>query len=306
MEVLLFCMIAGICLRTAKRNGGRQLAFWEEEAVVAAANMEMGGFDITVGEGMAEEFYSGWQEEAGGDNSASDDSAETSEDTIGGNDFGENYELDTAGKEEAVYHSGDTMDERESDCQTPGNFSDVSEEADAESISDRWEDSAPNVLQETGQGSVQTMVQSPDTVPEITPTSVIDHADITASTQQVKNYLPSPTPVQKEAEPDNTEVPELLFYNKNGDQERKRTPLQIYHRKETASSCKSMQFQIIAQCPVHILSVRINQKECLWHREEDLLILDGAAEKKQNSIELIALYEAGETIRIVFQNGISS
>ena len=87
-------------------------------------------------------------------------------------------------------------------------------------------------------------------------------------------------------------APQLFFYQKKPEETVQESVLTVsYHQEELETSGGPLKFRISADCPVLILSARINQKECLWHWEGNVLVLENTEEGKC-SAEWISAHEA--------------
>lgn len=264
---------------------------------MAAAGMDMGGFDVSVGEGEGE-IPAGWEADPGESASQENDSEEmlwgtetieNTEQNWNPEDVNWNGNADAAGdfsgisqgiEENSSYSFGDDRWQKEVETLNPP-------ESAKQAGSPNPAEAVSGAASGSETDAAPTPVQTPTSVPALTKAPDIPETLLFTATPEP---LPTVTP-----------APGLSFYRRHSDEGSERTQLSVYYHKETAEACEKPQFLITGKGTIHILSVRINGAECPWHWKENLVVIDTAAGKATNCVELLALYEAGEEIRIKFQ-----
>lgn len=303
-----------------------------------ASGMEMGGFDVSVGEGEGE-IPSGWEESFSGSSSSQEDvSPDFSQAEGNGEAMQNSWNHEEPGWNENWNSSGNSgADDWQKDAEEGNSFSpDVSfaeEMPDAAGSTNMAGDTnaagRTNMVRDTNAaggtktggadhaaGSSST-AERPDTLEpaasaETSNESKNADADPVSVPTQIPSKAPSsaavPAPSKKlditktpTPAPAVMASPVLSFYRSRPNRDSERTQLVILHQKETAEACGSPRFLITGKGVRHILSVRINEIECPWHWQGNFLVLEKPAGKKTNCVELLVLHESGEKIRIEFQ-----
>lgn len=308
---------------------------------IPANGMEMGGFDISVGEGEIEDFPSEWQEDSGwepelqgglsGDSPGEESTQSQWEqenvfeeemwntpenfDDIS-RETQEQQSPPSDGQQEIIQENsqGNTMESLQNESMEEDVYDKGMEESTAESNrqNDLTGNTGPNLenspkdnrktdaaLREEIKELTNIPTEIPTQTPTHTPTPVPTKTPVSKPSQTLTE---SAAIVSNVLEGLPTPVPVLDFFQRKSDVLPEKEELCIFYLEESVSPCDVPQFRITSNCPVQILSVRINKRECLWHCREDLLVLECPAQNKENSIELIAFYEAGGDMSAVFQN----
>ena len=233
---------------------------------IDAVGMEMGGFDVSVGEG---EIPLEWEDESA----------------------------------ESDYHEEGSWDVF-SEWNTTGNGQE-NEEFGEFHWDGGWDDGQNNPQSDIPIPTVMP-VQAVTPVPTVTPTQAVTPVPTVTPTPTITSSLTVMPEPAITSELTATQAPVLTFYKGHPEKASEKTKLRIHYQKEETASCSRPGFWIMGTGGIQILSVRLNGRECSWHREGRELILDMPADRESNCIEMLALYETGEEIQVKFQADLKS
>lgn len=167
-------------------------------------------------------------------------------------------------------------------------------------------DTENNIRQEGNAHRVENQGAQEKLPVEPTPSMILTPAVSPVSAEEKGQCTPASTPV-----PDKSRKPEQTAFAKENDEVNQ--SFTYYNKKKGGEASEddvddSITFHhdlrpqneglpevyVKSQGTVQILSVHFNGEECSWHWKEDVLVLDKAAEGKDNRIEILAVSEKGK------------
>lgn len=290
--------------------------------VIPVSGMEMGGFDVQIGAGEQSDFSFVQEEQSGGSvsetsgNPGTDGNSQNST-QIQSQGSVQNFGQESVTSDVSVFssdaYSGSASGEKrlsDSGVQSSSVISQQGQimlpvrepagdsareptqgainEQTKEPIKTPTKESAQKTIKEPTINSAKEPTKEPTTKSAKKPTKEPTKEPTPKLITEPPELNDAPAPVASETP---VPSPALLFYDNNSVQMAEKTGLCVKYWKEETGTCENPGFQIVSDVPFYILSARINHRECLWKWQGEYLFLEGGSDKKNNSVELIILYE---------------
>lgn len=256
--------------------------------------MEFGGFDVTVGAGENFEYPEGWweepqeepQEELQGEPQEQPQEKPKEEpwEETGWNEDTFGDDMEGSWGEAETDSSGSVPDSFWYEAE---NGADQNDGSGAENISggnDETENGFPGEGSPTPAVTKAPSLKAPSLTPDPGRVTVTPEPEITRKPLLTEYRLP------EEKLPRST-IERILAGNR-------RKKLQAGYWKEKTGSAGKAEIHLETEGGFHILSLRMNGKECAYHWEGNTIVLEQEEKKKDKIIEMIALYEAGCEIQV--------
>lgn len=235
--------------------------------------MQMGGFDIEVGNGENYEWY--WQEEEW-----NWEQQEYFSDTMTENEM-QNEEMQMPGDLQWEEPQEDIMPDIQEE------YASEQVEYPSEHLSvdtPTLESISETIFEATSEAAPQAI---PEPTPEPTLTPILSP---TPSPTPVPSFIPTPFPTKKE---------ESVNIKKN---------LELSKPEKDSSVDMEVDFcvemtavpviHLTAKCCVQVLSLRLNEKECPWHWEKNSICLEQSGEDGENKIELLVILQGNKLVKM--------
>lgn len=248
--------------------------------VVKSYGMDMGGFDVEVGDGSYEDGnFQGWEEPP----PEQVPSEPIWEEEVPQEQMPPEQIWWDELPQEQIPPESIWWDERPSE-QIP------SEPAWQEqpSFNQTWENTAPVSTVTPVPTAVPTPTATPTPRPTITPTSLPVVTPTFAPTP-----MPTVTPCPRRES--------FTYYKKqeDGETHQKDYPVKFINDIKVEKG-QNPEIEVESKGSVQILSLRVNEKECPWHWEDNKIVIDGEVDGDECKVEILAFSHGGKLIKIRF------